>query len=364
MEQRRLFRRSYTKQGAAPGTLAVTDAGHPVSIGMIRFDAEGLEELELDPDAELGDLLQPGKVTWLDVRALGDGAFIERLGERFGLHPLAVADALNVGQRPKIEAYEDFYYIVVRMLELAEDERLRVEQVSLFLGPGWVISVQERPGDCLDGLRARLRKGRKQLRSSNADYLAVQIIDAIVDGYFPVLESYGEWLEEIETRILEQPDQAVLSEVYDVKRDLMTLRRAAWPMRDMLSSFLQEESELLNDASQPYLRDTADHVIQIVDVTETYRELAGSFIDIYLSSISQRTNEVMRVLTVSATIFIPLTFLAGVYGMNFDTSKPGNMPELGWSYAYPVFLGVCVLTAGGLLFLFRRLGWLGGSTKR
>ena len=336
------------------------EPGAAQTVRVITFDADELVERELDPAAELPQLIEPGKVTWVDVHGLGDGELIERLGQAFGLHPLAVADVVNVGQRPKVEDYEELLYVVVRMLDLSPDRRLVSEQVSLFIGPSWAISVQERPGDCLEGLRERLRKARKLVRTGGAQYLGVQIIDAIVDGYFPVLEVYGERLEDLELRVLEEPDKEVLAEVYEVKRDLMALRRAAWPLREMLSALLREE-ELMSSGVQHYLRDTADHVFQVVDVTETYRELAGSFIDVYLSSISQRTNEVMRVLTVIATIFIPLTFLAGVYGMNFDTSKPLNMPELGWSYGYVVFIAVCVVVGGGLMLLFRHLGWLGGD---
>ena len=356
-----LFHRKYTKRGASPGTHASPPSDTAQTIRLITYDAESMTERELDPTAELPPLIEEGKVTWIDVHGLGDGRLVEQLGERFGLHPLALADVMNVGQRPKLEDYDTFLYVVVRMLDLSPEQRLVSEQVSLFIGPNWTISFQERPGDCLEVLRGRLRSGLKRIRSTGADYLGVQILDSIVDGYFPVLEVYGERLEDIETLVLESPSQAVLSQIYEVKRDLMALRRACWPMREMLGTLLHEGDELLSQASRPYLRDTADHVIQIVELTETYRELAGSFIDVYLSSIGQRTNDVMRVLTVISTIFIPLTFLAGVYGMNFDRSAPGNMPELGWSYGYVGFLTVCLAVAVGLLVLFRRLGWLGGG---
>ncbi len=361
MTHGRLFPRKYTTRGAVPGAHARPEEGQPQAFRVITYNEDSLVEQEFDPAGELPLLHEPGQITWIDVHGLGDGKLVERIGERFELHPLAVADVINVGQRPKIEDYDTFLYIVVRMLYMDENQRVGSEQVSLFIGKGWAISFQERPGDCLDSLRERLRKGRKVLRGAGADYLGVQIIDTIIDGYFPVLEAYGERLEDIETRVLENPSKDVLNEVYEVKRDLMALRRASWPTRDMLSTFLHEGDELLSPESRPYLRDTADHVIQIVDVTETYRELAGSFIDVYLSSISQRTNEVMRVLTVIATIFIPLTFLAGVYGMNFDRSQPSNMPELGWEYGYVAFIAVCLVVGGGLLLLFHRLGWLGGG---
>ena len=350
-------RRHRAEPGASPGAVATPRHDVPPAVHLLAWGAGELEDRDV-PVADAPRLsAPPGQVTWIDVQGLGDGAVVQALGEAFGLHDLAVADVVHVGQRPKAERYGDTLFVVVRMTTL-EEGRFAFEQVALFLAGGAVLTFQERPGDCLDPLRARIRGGTKRLRANGPAYLAVMVLDAIVDGYFPVLEGFGEELEALETEVLEAPTPAVLERVYRAKRDLLAFRRAVWPLREACSQLLRDED--LPDATQPYLRDVADHVSQVADILETYRELAGSFVDVYLSAVSQRTNETMRVLTVIATIFIPLTFVAGIYGMNFDTSQPGNLPELGWPYAYVAFWVVCAAITAGLLVLFRRLGWLGG----
>lgn len=233
------------------------------------------------------------------------------------------------------------------------------EQVSLFLRPGLVLTFQKRHDDCLDPLRQRIREAGKVIRRSGSDYLACMVVDAIVDGYFPVLERDGDELERLEAEILAGPRVENVRAVYRIKRDLMAFRRATWPLREALAHLMREEGGPISASARVYLRDTTDHVMQVVDVNETYRELASSLIDLYLSSVGHKTNEIMRVLTLVATIFIPLTFVAGIYGMNFDTSLPGNLPELGWRYGYLFFWLVCIALGGSLLALFRRLGWLG-----
>lgn len=359
----KLFHRRFTRPGAPPGEFHGEEAGDPPRMRLISYDADAIEERELAGVAELDGALKPGRVSWIDVQGLGDGELVRQLGERFALHPLALADVVNTGQRPKADEYDTALYCVVRQAMATPEREVRWEQFSLFLGEGWVLSLQEHYGDCLEPVRERLRKGRKVLRSGKADYLACMLLDALVDGYFPALEVYGERLEELEVDVMEHPTRQVLARVYRVKRELMAFRRASWPLRDVLSRLLRDEESRddpwIGPTVLPYLRDTADHAMQVVDILETYRELAGSFVDVYLSSISNRTNEVMRVLTVIATIFIPLTFIAGIYGMNFDTHSPWNLPELSWRYGYPIFWAVCVIVAGMLLYLFRRLGWLG-----
>lgn len=301
-------------------------------------------------------------VLWIDVQGLSDHDLIRGLGERFHLHPLALADVVNLGQRPKVEAYGDVLFCVVRMVTLTEAHHVKCEQVTLFIGPRFVISFQEDPGDCLDPLRQRIRQARPLMRQSGSDYLGSMIIDAIIDGYFPVVESFGERLEELEARVIDRPKRPVLREIYEAKRELLELRRSTWPLRETLVHLVRDPPPSFHANTVPFLRDAADHAMQVADVIETYRELASSFLDVYLSGISHRTNEVMKVLTVLSSIFIPLTFLAGVYGMNFDTRHPYNMPELGWAYGYPAFLGVCAATAVVLLVIFRRFGWLGGRS--
>lgn len=363
MDRSGLFQRRYARPGASPGEFHPHGAGDQPRIRLIRYDAQALEELEVERVQDLRALMDPQRVSWIDVQGLGDGEVVRQLGELFELHPLAQADVVNVGQRPKADHYESALFVVLRQALPDGALGVRWEQFSLFLGDHWVLSFQERHGDCLDPLRERLRKGRSTLRASGSDYLGCMIVDAIVDGYYPVLERYGEQLEEIEEDVLENPARSVLARVYLAKRHLMEFRRATWPLRDVLGRLLRDEESRegarLDERVIPYLRDTTDHVMQVVDVVETYRELAGSFVDVYLSSIGNRTNEVMRVLTVIATIFIPLTFLAGVYGMNFDRSHAWNMPELGWPVGYALFWLVCVGVAGGLLVVFRRFGWLG-----
>ncbi|MBI4882239.1 MAG: magnesium/cobalt transporter CorA [Planctomycetes bacterium] len=361
MIQTRFFRRHLAPAGAPPGAIHVHANAIEPSFHAISYDAETLTEHAPATVAEARALLKKGRVLWLDVAGLGDLHALEEFVELFGLHHLAVADVAHVGQRPKVEDYGDNVFFVARMVTLLADGGIEWEQVSMFQSEGLVLTFQETPGDCLDPLRNRLREGMKLLRAAGSDCLACMVLDAIVDGYFPVLERYGEEFEELEPRVIEDARPQVLREVFRVKHELMTFRRAVWPLRDALSRLLREPHALISEATLPYLRDTADHAMQVVDVIENYRELCGSLVDVYLSSVSNRTNAVMRVLTVIATIFIPLTFLAGVYGMNFDTARPLNMPELGWSGGYLLFWSVCVLLSAALLFIFRRLGWLGSG---
>lgn len=358
--QHTYYERRRTAVGASPGAIAVPPTIVPPRARLMSWDAISFEDREV-PLEDLGRVRPvPGRVTWIDVQGLGDGACVRDLGEALGLHALAVADVVNIGQRPKAERYDDALFVVLRMATLLGEDRCRFEQVSLFLVDGLVLTFQERPGDCLDPLRARIRGNGRRLRDGDASYLAAMVLDAVVDGYFPVLEGFGEHLEELEAAVVDRPTSALLERVYRAKRELLAFRRAVWPLRETFAHLLRDD-EYLPPSVMPYLRDAADHVAQVTDIVETYREIAASFVDVYLSSVSQRTNETMRVLTVCATIFIPLTFVAGVYGMNFDRSRPGNMPELEMPYGYVLFWLACLALAGGMLGLFRRLGWLGGD---
>jgi len=359
-----LFKRHRAPVGASPGAYRVAAGAHPPRVHAITYSPQLFREHDPDTAEAARSLVAPDRVTWIDVSGLGEPRVLEEFAAQFDLHRLAIADVVNVGQRPKAEEYKNDLFIVVRMASFSDEAgqpEIVWEQVSLFLSRHFVLTFQERPGDCLDPLRARLRDGsRALLRSSGSDYLACMVIDCIVDAYFPVLERFGELLEELEDRVIQHPIPSVLQEVYSAKRALMTFRRAAWPLRDTLNQLVRDRHALISEDTAPYLRDTADHVMQVVEVIETYRELAGSLVDIYLSSVSNKTNEVMRVLTVIATIFIPLTFLAGIYGMNFDTSSPFNLPELGWKFGYLLFWLASIAVAVVLLVMFRRLGWLGG----
>lgn len=362
-----LFNREFSRQGAPPGSFAETAGRVEPRIIVKSYSESELEEYGFEGvDGADGAVavLAPDRVTWIDIQGLGDGSVVQRFGELLDLHPLSVSDVVNTGQRPKVDAYEQHLYVVLRMVTLDSDGELVWEQVSLYVGDTYVLTFQESYDDCLGSLRDRLRGGRKQIRSSGSDYLACAVIDAIVDGYFPVLEHYGDLLERFEDRILEEGDFDVLSELYVTRRDLAGFRRSTWPLRDALGRLAREEDDRLGDVSRLHLRDTLDHVVQVVEVNESYRELAATLVDVHLSMVGQRTNEIMRVLTVVSAIFIPLTFIAGIYGMNFDTRSPFNLPELGWTYGYPFFWGICALLGLSLLVLFRRLGWLGGPASR
>ncbi|MFT5289581.1 MAG: magnesium transporter [Planctomycetota bacterium] len=353
-----IFRRRYTERGAPPGSVAPEQSEVMPKIFGLSYGPDSMSEVEPGSASEALALIGGREVAWIDVRGLGDGSIVQELGEGLGLHGLAVSDVVNVGQRPKVEIYDDFLFVVLRMVTLGADGRLHWEQVSLFLGQNYVLTFQETHLDCLEPLRARIRSGRKLLRSSDAEYLAFMVVDAIVDGYFPVLEHYGERLESLERQILDEGRRDTFGELYLTKRDLAGFRRAAWPLREALSHLMRGEERQLSDSARLHLRDTLDHTMQIVEVNESYRELAVSLVDVHLSMVGQRTNDVMRVLAIVSTVFIPLSFVAGVYGMNFDRSSPWNLPELGWPHGYLYFWSICLLLVSSLLLLFRKLGWL------
>ncbi len=297
------------------------------------------------------------KVRWINVDGLSDPRAIRALAIKYGLHPLAIEDVMQLGQRPKLEPYlaqgerPPHLFLIVRMLQHTK-AGLESEQISMFVGRGLVITIQEAPGDIWDPIRARIEKPASRLRELDASYLAYTLIDAIVDHCFPVLEHYGDRLEELEDLVLDRPDRNTIHEVHAVKRELLLLRRAIWPMREVVNGMQREPHECMSETTRTYLRDVYDHLIQIMDIIETYREVGTSLTETYMTSMSNRMSEVMKVLTIIGTIFIPLTFLAGVYGMNM------HIPENQWPGSYPFFWGVCLVVAGGMMIWFRRRGWL------
>jgi len=346
-----------TAPGLPPGTLAAPAEAHtPKTIRVIHYTAESIDEAEVDSVEAIAEHLGKGGVAWINLDGLGNVDMVRELGTMFGLHPLALEDVLNVRQRPKVDDYDDHLYAVIRMLHY--EDAVETEQVSVFLGKNVVLTFQEHPGDCLEPIRDRLRKGKGQIRRQGADYLMYAILDAIIDGYFPFLDQLSDVVEKLEAQVVERPDRKTLGRVHNVKRDLLNIRRSIWPLRDAINSLIREESHLVGDTARLYLRDCYDHAIHVLDVIETYRELAGGLMDVYLSSLSNKMNEVMKVLTVIATIFIPLTFIAGVYGMNFET-----MPELKWRWGYAAVWAVMIALAVVMLALFRRKGWLGGGAQ-
>ncbi len=272
----------------------------------------------------------------------------------------ALEDVVNVHQRPKVEEYEDHSFIVTRMIQ--SDQAPTTEQVSMFLGERFLLTFQEQPGDCFNLVRDRLRKHRGQIRERKADYLVYALLDAVIDGYFPVFEDFGERLETLENLVMGQPSRDLVAQIHGMKRNLLALRRAIWPQREMVNALMRESLTHISDETRPYLRDCYDHTIQLMDVVETYREIASGLADVYLSSTSARMNEVMKVLTIIATIFMPLGFIASLYGMNFDAkASPWNMPELEWYWGYPFALVLMSVVALGFLAYFRRKGWIGGG---
>ena len=297
------------------------------------------------------------RVRWINIDGLTQMDVIRALAEKYQLHPLAIEDVLHTVQRPKVEDYPSSadqpgrLFVVARAVE--QDERHpHFDQISFFLGRRTLLTFQQTVGDVFDPIRQRLQTAGSRLRQHDASFLLYALLDAIVDHYFPLLEHYSEQLEEVEEQLLGRPGQDTLQQVHAIKRELLLLRRAAWPMRELLAQLQREQHECLSEMAQTYLRDVYDHSVQIIDLIETYREIATALTETYISILSNRTNEIMKVLTIMGTIFIPLTFLAGVYGMNMP------IPENQWAATYPVFWGVCCAVAGGMLLWFRRRGWL------
>lgn len=349
--------RHRTKPGDLPGTVKSDPAAPACDIRVMAYNSNKLTELESVDPADTPEVIEAHAVTWINVAGLGTGDKIQQLGNLLDLHPLALEDVVNVHQNPKVEEYEKQLFIVLRMAHMSDD--LDVEQVSLFLGPGYVLTFQERPEDCLDSVRKRLRKKRGRIREETSDYLAYTIIDTILDRYFPVMEKYGRQLDALETEVLEQADGDLISRIYHCRNEFMALRRLIWPHRDAIHTLIRDEHPLITASTRTYLRDCYDHTLQLIDVAETYREMCGSLRDLHFSLVGQRTNDVMRVLTIIATVFMPLSFIAGLYGMNFERSESRwNMPELGWSFGYPFALGLMASVAIGFLIFFWRLGWL------
>jgi magnesium transporter len=350
------LRKRHPPVGSIPGTLMIpADATRPV-IRVIDYAADHVEELEVADVASLAKYVERDSVTWVDVQGIGDETVIRAIGDLFALHPLALEDAVNVPQRPKSESYERFQLFITRMTRCDAGANVDIEQLSIFLGERFVLTLQEHAGDVLDPVRARIRSGLGPIQRAGADYLAYAIIDTVVDGYYPVLETLGDYLEDLEAETLEHARPVHLRRMYDVKRKLLELRRAIWPQREAINAMIRNEHPLVGAEVRMYLRDCHDHTVQVIDVVESYRELVGTLMDLYLSMMGQRTNDVMKVLTIVSTIFIPLTFVAGIYGMNFV-----HMPELQVRWAYPAVMGLMAATAAGMVVYFWRKGWLGGD---
>lgn len=345
-----------TKPGARPGVVVADPESPKPIINVIQYDARTFSE---ENEVSVGDVAASADlemVTWVNVNGLGDAATIESIGKHFGLHGLVLEDIVNVHQRAKVEEFDDHLFIVARMVSL--DGHLRTEQISMILGADFVLTFQEHVGDCLDPVRRRLRKAAGRMRSVGADYLAYAILDAIVDGYFPVLDQFGEQLDRMEERLDTQKSRHVVARIHRLRSELYVLRKAIWPHREMFNALLRDVETRFEKETRVYLRDCYDHTIQIIDVVETSREIASDIRDFHFTQVSMKQNEIMKVLTIVSSVFIPLSFVAGLYGMNFDSEvSEFNMPELHWVYGYPMALGAMATIALGMLFFFWRLGW-------
>ena len=355
--RRKLHRphRPAAKIGVPPGTLVHVGERRTEKsrIRLLDYSAERLDEHDLERVEECLDLRGEASVQWLNIDGIHDVAVIEAVGRCFGIHPLVQEDILNTGQRPKLEDYGDYLFLVAKMLQLDPANGVRIEQISFILGPGYVLTFQEQEGDVFAQVRERLRTSKGRIRRLGADYLAYALLDAIIDSYFVILEDLGDRIEMLEDELVVSPTPGTLQKIHQFKREMIHLRKSIWPLREILSALQRQEPPLMQEGTRIYLRDVYDHTIQIIDTVETFRDMVAGMLDLYLSSLSHRMNEVMKVLTIIATIFIPLTFIAGVYGMNFK-----YMPELEWKWSYPVLWLIMLGIVGGMLVFFRKKKWL------
>lgn len=351
-----MFKTRYTVPGEAPGVLKVraeTSQQAPV-ITLIEFDAGFLEERKVSDSRELLSHLNNERVTWINIDGLGDINILRVLGERFNLHPLALEDVLDTGQRPKVEQYDDYLFIIAQMLYLDHERIMCAEQVSMFLSKTFLITLQEEGDfDVFEPVRARIRAGGGKMRKSGTDYLAYALLDSIIDYYYPVLESVGKNIDQIEDDLVENPLARPVSGMHEHKRTLTYIRRLVWPLRDVTNALLHDESGFVRSDTKLFLRDCYDHTVQLMDLVESYRDVLSGLMEITISSIGLRTNEIMRVLTVVTSIFIPLTFIAGVYGMNF-----AHMPELAQPHGYFGCLLFMLFVAIAQILYFKKRGWL------
>lgn len=349
------------KSGLPPGTLV--HIGKPrvekALITFMNYDESRLIEKQAQSVEECFFLRDVPTVSWINIDGVHQVELIEKLGAHFNLHPLVLEDIANTGQRPKLEDYGDYLFIVLKMLcRGRKNDPLEAEQLCMVVGSHYVITFQEKPGDIFDPVRERIRSGKGRSRRMGADYLAYVLIDAIVDDYFAVLEHYGERIEAVEEKLVNHPAPENLRAIHRLKSEMIFLRRSVWPLREVITVLERGESPLIRQPTTVYLRDVYDHTVHVIDTVETFRDLISGMLETYLSSMSNRMNEVMKVLTVIATLFMPLTFIAGIYGMNFNTAvSPLNMPELNWKYGYPAALAAMALTALGMIWYFKKKKW-------
>jgi len=351
----KLIKKRSDKIGLPPGTLAHIGRtqDRKVNVSVIDYDEEHFEEKVVTSIDECFPFKDNPTVTWIYVDGIHDPNIIKSLGDHFGIHPLVLEDIMNTGQRPKLEDFDTFLYVVLKMLyTVGEHNEIRGEQVSIVLGKNFIITFQENEIDVFDLIRDRLRKSKGRIRKVGGDYLMYALVDAIVDNYFLILEKFGSQIEDMEKRVMTDTSRDTLQKIYNMKREMVFLRSSIWPLREVANQLERGESVLIQEKTRTYLRDVYDHTIQIIEAVEAYREMVSGLLDIFLSSLSNRMNEVMKTLTIFAAIFIPLTFIAGIYGMNFEF-----MPELKLRWGYPILLGVMLMIVFSLVIYFRKKKW-------
>lgn len=358
MSGNRFMKKHHSKKaGMPPGSVIYVGDGSPspTSVSVIDYTEADVMEKKGITFEECMTLRDNPSITWLNFSGLADVDQIKKVGDIFGLHPLVMEDILHMGQRPKLELYDKYVYLVAKMIYRGDNgKEVTYEQLSIVMGKNYVLTFQEKEGDVFNNIRERIKGNKGRLRKSGADYLVYSLLDAVVDNYFPALEKIGDLVEEIEERLSDDPEQDVLSDIYRLKREVLFLRKSIWPIREVVAAMMRQDIELVSPNTNTYLRDVYDHSIQVMDVVETYTDMLSELTDVYMSTVSNRMNEIMKTLTIIATIFIPLTFIVGLYGMNFV-----YMPELTNELAYPVVLVIMAAISGVMLLYFRRKGWLG-----
>ncbi|PSN19827.1 magnesium and cobalt transport protein CorA, partial [filamentous cyanobacterium CCP5] len=350
---------NYNLPGSAPGTLNIPDDAESTELLLLNYSSRKAVQRAATLD-DVDHFLNQDAVFWLDIRGLGTEQVLRHVADRAQLHPLLLEDVVNVPHNPKVDYYEDHLLVIMQMVRPKPSGKgFTSEQVSFVLGEKRLLTFQEEASwDCFGPVRDRIRNNIGLIRSQGADYLMYTLLDTIIDSFFPVLEDLGEYIEELEDEVVANPSRKTIEEIHDLRRRLMKLRRLLWPQRNVINSLIRDGSTFLSAEMRIYLQDCYDHVVQVLDILENYREIASSLMDVYLSSINNRMNEVMKLLTVISSIFIPLTFIAGVYGMNFNPeASPWNMPELDWTYGYPAVWVLMLAIASGLIFFFWRRGW-------
>ena len=352
----RTIKRRGKKAGLPPGTLVHVGERKvgKAKITIIDYDERHFEEKEAKSVEECFPFKDKPTVTWINIDGIHQLEIIEKIGKHFNIHPLVLEDIANTGQRPKIEDFVDYIFLTLKMLRYSESEKeTKVEQVSVILGSNFVISFQESEGDVFDSIRERIRADKGRIRKMGSDYLSYALMDAIVDNYFTILEKLGDRIEVFEEELVVNPKPETLQAIHDLKREMIFLRKSVWPLREVINRLERWESSLISKSTAIYFRDVYDHTIQVIDSVETFRDMLSGMLDIYLSSVSNKMNEVMKVLTIIATIFIPLTLVAGIYGMNFRF-----MPELEMAVGYPIVLLIMLCVGVVMILYFRKKRWL------